>query len=376
MHLNLCWFVLLSAAAIPAVASGQAGMTLTQANIAYGPYNDPTLANSNELLDLYVPSGYSTPRPVLIELHGGGWSKGMKGAFGAYVQNAAGYGMIEKAFQSGWAIATANYPLTAQALLPNGTPNPSFPNNTFNKAALSTQRAVQWVRANAATYGLDADRVAIIGGSAGANLGLWGAMSVDAGNPFSPDPVAQQSSKADYVVNCWGPTYVDKAHMKSIPARPAQWEYFGTKTEAEFNLVSDVLTLSASPVWLATRKTGLDIFDPPTASRNSKIPVFGVYEGDPSLTSSGAFTLPELDPHGQVFGLLLKEAFDAYNLTQVPPVNWQDFNQYVTFSFYADETSKNLTSNAVQGWLAARAALPAVRILPVPGSYQQAVPFG
>jgi acetyl esterase/lipase len=59
------------------------------------------------------------------------------------------------------------------------------------------QRAIRYVRANAAAWGLDPARIGIIGFSAGGHLGSYVATHFDAGNPNSDDPVERVSDRPD-----------------------------------------------------------------------------------------------------------------------------------------------------------------------------------
>ena len=59
------------------------------------------------------------------------------------------------------------------------------------------QRAIRYVRANAAAWGLDPQRVGIIGFSAGGHLASTVATHFDAGDPTSRDPIERVSSRPD-----------------------------------------------------------------------------------------------------------------------------------------------------------------------------------
>lgn len=62
------------------------------------------------------------------------------------------------------------------------------------------RRAVQWVRANAETYGVDPARVGMLGFSAGGHLtATAGTQFVDA-DPDADDPLARYSSRPDFIV--------------------------------------------------------------------------------------------------------------------------------------------------------------------------------
>jgi len=107
---------------------------------AYG--TDP-----KQRLDLVKPAGVAKA-PVLLFVHGGGWSIGDKA-------HAAG-DKAKWANSKGWAFASANYRLVPQA--------------TVESQAADVASAIAWLRANAAAQGLDPDRIVLMGHSAGAHL--------------------------------------------------------------------------------------------------------------------------------------------------------------------------------------------------------------
>lgn len=104
-------------------------------------------ADPKQRLDLVKPVGV-TRAPVLLFIHGGGWSIGDKA-------HVAG-GKARWANGKGWAFASANYRLVPQA--------------TVEQQAADVASAIAWLRANAAREGLDPDRIVLMGHSAGAHL--------------------------------------------------------------------------------------------------------------------------------------------------------------------------------------------------------------
>ena len=111
-------------------------------DVAYG--SDPL-----HKLDIYTTRGDSSPRPVLLFVHGGGYTRGDKhGAF--YPDNitlwAARQGMVG---------VNVNYRLA--------------PENAFPEAARDLASAITWLRANIARYGGDPERIILFGHSAGAS---------------------------------------------------------------------------------------------------------------------------------------------------------------------------------------------------------------
>jgi acetyl esterase/lipase len=97
--------------------------------------------------DLYLPKGHSKA-PVLVAVHGGGWQVGTK-QFYRY------WGLFLA--RLGYAVFAVDYRL--------GKPG-AYPGAVYDVKA-----AVQFIRAKAADYDLDPDRIGIVGDSAGAHLG-------------------------------------------------------------------------------------------------------------------------------------------------------------------------------------------------------------
>lgn len=62
------------------------------------------------------------------------------------------------------------------------------------------QRAIRYVRANASGWGLDADRIGILGFSAGGHLASTAATQFVAGDPAAADPVERVSSRPDLAI--------------------------------------------------------------------------------------------------------------------------------------------------------------------------------
>ena len=98
-------------------------------------------------LDIYAPRGaaVSETLPVIVFFYGGSWNTGSK----------AGYSFVGRALAAqGFVVAVPDYRLVKDA------PYPAF---LEDGAA-----AVRWVRANAARFGGDPDRIVLAGHSAGA----------------------------------------------------------------------------------------------------------------------------------------------------------------------------------------------------------------
>ena len=115
------------------------------ADVSYGPHR-------RQKLDFWRPeSPTSTPAPVLIFFHGGGFVRGKK-----YHSR-----LLREARELGAATVSANYRLTR----PRGI--------TVEDSMQDAASAIQLVLDHSQEWGIDPDRVALVGNSAGGCLALW-----------------------------------------------------------------------------------------------------------------------------------------------------------------------------------------------------------
>jgi acetyl esterase/lipase len=103
-------------------------------------------------LDIYKPKRLSKPAPLLVFIHGGGWVSGERSDYMVYLLAFA---------ERGYITATVSYRLLA--------------NGPYPLCIDDISDAVQWFYGNGEKYGYDPDRIALIGGSAGAHLALLAA---------------------------------------------------------------------------------------------------------------------------------------------------------------------------------------------------------
>jgi acetyl esterase/lipase len=68
---------------------------------------------------------------------------------------------------------------------------------------LDAQRALRYVRANADKFGISADRIGMIGFSAGGHLASTAATHFDFGNPTAADSIERVSSRPDFLILCY-----------------------------------------------------------------------------------------------------------------------------------------------------------------------------
>jgi acetyl esterase/lipase len=136
------------------------------------------------LLDAYEPGERSSElRPAVVLLHGGGWTSFDKSTMS---------GMGSFLARSGFVAFAVDYRLT------HGS------ENLWPAQLDDVQRAVRWIRANAAKYGVDPDHLGAWGHSAGAQLAALLGMEDTRDN--SDAALAKYSSKVQAVVDFSGPT--------------------------------------------------------------------------------------------------------------------------------------------------------------------------
>jgi acetyl esterase/lipase len=106
-------------------------------------------------LDLVLPPENDGPVPVVVFLHGGGWQVGSRHSAGPAYQGARP-SPFERIAQAGIAVASVDYRLSGEA---------PWPAQLHDAKA-----AVRWLRARSSEIGIDGDRVAAWGESAGGHL--------------------------------------------------------------------------------------------------------------------------------------------------------------------------------------------------------------
>jgi acetyl esterase/lipase len=86
----------------------------------------------------------------------------------------------------------------------------SAPKYTVPEAVADVRRSVRYVRLVAKDYGVDPERLGVMGGSAGGHLSLMLGTTGDDGDPKSKDDVLKQSSRVAAVVALYPPTDLRK----------------------------------------------------------------------------------------------------------------------------------------------------------------------
>ncbi len=173
--------------------------------------------NPRQKLDLLLPKDRaSKKRPMVVFVHGGGWRSGQK---------EDGLAVIRAVTATGdYAAATINYRLSQEA--------------TWPAQIHDCKAAIRFLRGKADEYGIDADRIGVVGMSAGGHLvSLLGTENEDPTLEGTLGAFAKVSSRVQCVVNFFGPTDFLTNLLSEAPddrnnGRKMVIEFLG-RTEAE-----------------------------------------------------------------------------------------------------------------------------------------------
>ena len=192
-------------------------------------------------LDIYLPETGEAPFPVIIAIHGGAFKFGDK-ADGQLTPMLAGV-------KQGYALVSVNYRLSGEAQWPS--------------AIYDVKAAIRWVKANAAQYKLNPEKMAAWGGSAGGNLAALVGTSADVpeledktmGNP-------DQSTNVQAVIDWFGP--IDFLKMDGQFAESGlDGEKHSTAESFESQMIGKPITEAPELVKAANPETYITPNDPP-----------------------------------------------------------------------------------------------------------------
>jgi acetyl esterase/lipase len=131
---------------------------------AVGGHPDQTVTfgrpeGSALLADLYLSASTGMPRPVVVSIHGGGFALGGR-APNAYTRFLADHGYV---------VMDIDYRLASKDL------------HTWRTEVADVGCALTWIKTHAGEYGMDPDRVATFGESAGGSLAINAAYMANSG---------------------------------------------------------------------------------------------------------------------------------------------------------------------------------------------------
>jgi acetyl esterase/lipase len=141
--------------------------------------------NTKQMLDIYIPSGVTTPTALIIHIHGGAFMGGSKGT--------SEQPSFVNLYNNGYICADINYRLSGDSIWP--------------AQLYDCKAAVRFLKTNAALYHIDTCRIGLIGESAGGHLV---SITATAGNDPTMEGLHLGStgvtSRVQAVVDLFGPT--------------------------------------------------------------------------------------------------------------------------------------------------------------------------
>lgn len=183
-----------------------------------------------QVLDVWQ-SGSAGSSPVLVYFHGGGFRGGDRRDVPAAI--------LRECKQSGFAVVSVEYRLSQDAPYP--------------APMLDGARAVQYIRHHASELGIDPNRIALSGNSAGAGISLWVAFHDDLARPESDDLVSRQSTRVSCVAVVGAQSSYDPGEIREwIGGRaylhPALPPFYGLSTVESPAASYRLLFREASPI--------------------------------------------------------------------------------------------------------------------------------
>ena len=155
------------------------------------------IADGIELkMDLYYPKKSSGKLPVVIYVHGGGWTKGDK-------RSGAGFVPLSELLARGYMVVSIDYRLA--------------PEYKFPAQIEDVKCAVCFLKREKEKYNIDPERIGAIGGSAGGHLvSLLGTTDMGAGFD-SPGCCTGLSSRVNAIVDLFGPSDITTQFKNQSP---------------------------------------------------------------------------------------------------------------------------------------------------------------
>jgi len=208
----------------------------------------------NGRMDFYINPACTNPAPIIINIHGGGWSEGTK-------ESQRGFDTF---FNAGFAVANVEYRLADVAKAPG--------------AIEDIRSALEYVIRHAKELNIDPQRIVLYGSSAGAHLALMGGLLAN-DRRFDTHCVGKEDMKVAAIISNYAPVdFTDKTINKNSSIKTL-WNWVGDK---------------------AGNKSFMAAISPVTYINKNSPPVFIVHgDADPIVPYSQALILhKKLDKAG------------------------------------------------------------------------------
>ncbi len=129
-------------------------------------------------MDIYAPKDRSKPRPAVLWIHGGGWSRGDARTSGAYANWPA---VLASLAARGFVVASLDYRLSGEAKFP--------------AQIQDVKAAIRHLRTQGGALGIDTSRLYLWGGSAGGHLVSLAAVTCGV-SEYDPEPSTGRMSRS------------------------------------------------------------------------------------------------------------------------------------------------------------------------------------
>jgi len=138
------------------------------------------------IVDIYMPPREAGPKPLILFIHGGGWTSGHTRHSGPLGDFPAALAQLAS---EGFVVASLEYRLAREA--------------TFPAQLQDARAALRFLKGNAAHYGIDPKRSGVWGGSAGGHLSALTALSCGVGALDAEGTEAEAGSECVQAAAIW-----------------------------------------------------------------------------------------------------------------------------------------------------------------------------
>lgn len=252
-----------------------------QSNVVYAMYSGTAL-----LMDVHRPAPGTANGYGIIHVSGSGWTAPMAASAPELKLNGQSLQYAKPLAAAGYTVFVVNHR--------------SLPRFHYPAAVEDVQRAVRFIRKNAAQFGINPNKIGASGGSSGGHLvSMLGTLD-GKGNPNDPDPVERESAKVQCVVARAAPTNfftMSSAGLAFLGMRPPAGKAAEVSQTQEYRTYRD-----ASPFFHITSD------DPPFllmhGDKDESVPFAQSVEMEKALKTAGVpvkFLRIEGAAHGPTF---------------------------------------------------------------------------
>ena len=156
-----------------------------------------------EKVDIYFPGkDHSSALPAVLLIHGGGWKEGDKA-------DKRGQSISSTLAEAGYIVFAVNYKLSGKAD-DRGNWKAAWPQNLYD-----CKSALRFIRKNAKQFGVDPNRIAVMGESAGGHLALLLGATEETDILNRGGLYTEQSNKVSCVIDMYGiPDLIELSHVR------------------------------------------------------------------------------------------------------------------------------------------------------------------